>query len=257
MKQFLTFKQICYHSIVYLKRNSPTVLTSIGAVGIVTTSVMTAKVTPKAIRLLEDAAFEKGETLTTVEKIKVVTPVYIPSIVMGSSTIACIFGANVLNKRKQASLVSAYALLDSYHKKYRSKLIEMHGKKADEEIRNAIAREHCDFHLIGLDVPDRKMIFYDEISGRSIVRYEREVMDAEYHLNRNFTMRGYVSLNEFYEFLGLPITDYGATVGWSMSGGYSWIDFEHRLIAEDKKGIKLYSIDIIFPPDVDYLYDFE
>lgn len=257
MKQFLTFKQICYRSIAYLKRNSATILTSIGAVGVVTTAVMAVKATPKAIRLLENATCEKGETLTTVEKIKITTPVYIPSIIMGVSTIACIFGTNILNKRKQASLVSAYTLIDSYHKKYRNKLIEIHGKEADEEIRNAIAREHCDFHLIGLDVPDRKMIFYDEISGRSIVRYEREVMDAEYHLNRNFTMRGYASLNEFYEFLGLPVTDYGATVGWSMSGGYSWIDFEHRLIAEDKKGMKLYSIDMTFSPDIDYLSDWQ
>ena len=80
-----------------------------------------------------------------------------------------------------------------------------------------MAREFCGYHQIGLDTPDEKVIFYDEISGESITCYEREIMDAEYHLNRNFVMRGYASLNEFYEFLGLPQTERGEELGWTMS----------------------------------------
>ena len=108
-----------------------------------------------------------------------------------------------------------------------------------------------------MDAPDDKVVFYEELSGESIVCYEREIMDAEYHLNRNFALRGYAALNEFYEFLGLPKTDYGDAVGWSMSYGYSWIDFEHRLINRDDGGTPIYSIDMIFPPDDDYLRDWE
>lgn len=146
--------------------------------------------------------------------------------------------------------MSAYTLLNNYYKEYRGKLMELYGEETDIEIRNAMARTHCNYHQIGLDAPDGKVIFYEEISGESILCYEREVMDAEYHLNRNFTLRGYALLNELYEFLGLPLTEYGGTVGWSVYSGIGWIDFQHRLIDNDDGGIPCYAIDMIFPPEV-------
>lgn len=153
--------------------------------------------------------------------------------------------------------MSSYVLLNNYHKEYRKKLTELYGEEADIKIRTEMARSNCAYHRLGLDVPDEKVIFYDEISGDSITCYEREIMDAEYHLNRNFILRGYASLNEFYSFLGLPQTRYGETVGWSSVNGYDWIDFEHTLISKDDGGTDIYSIDMLFLPDEDYLREWE
>ena len=114
-------------------------------------------------------------------------------------------------------------------------------------------RSRCNFHPLGVVEPDRKVIFYEEVSGESIARYEREVMDAEYHLNRNFVLRGVASLNEFYAFLGLPETRYGDEVGWTVADGYSWIDFEHRLVSRDDGGDDVCVIDMLFPPHAGYL----
>ena len=97
-------------SMLFLKKNASTILTCIGSAGVIATSVMAVKATPKALALLENAETEKGEGLTKIEKIKVVGPAYIPAVLIGASTIACIFGANILNQRQQAALMSAYAL---------------------------------------------------------------------------------------------------------------------------------------------------
>ena len=110
-----------YKSKVFLKKNGSTILTVAGGVGVVATSVMAVKATPKALYLLEQAKEEKGKELTKFEVVQVAGPVYIPSIIMGISTIACIFGANALNKRQQAALMSAYALLDNSYKEYYEK----------------------------------------------------------------------------------------------------------------------------------------
>lgn len=83
------------------------------------TAVMAVKATPKALRLIEEAEKEKGKKLTKTETVKVAWTPYIPTVLVGASTIACIFGANVLNKRRQAALMSAYALLDSSYKEYK------------------------------------------------------------------------------------------------------------------------------------------
>lgn len=240
---------------VFFHNNSPTILTCIGAAGMIATTVLAVKATPKALKLLEEAKEEKGEELSKAEVAMVAGPAYIPSAVIGVSSIMCVFGANVLNKRQSASLTSAYALLENSYKEYRDKLIELYGKEADREIRDAIIRDHGEYHVIDCDIPEDKLVWVDEISGNSITRYEREIIDAEYHLNRNFTMRGYASLNELYEFLGMPQTEYGDEVGWSMSDGYSWIDFEHHLVSRDDGGPSVYAIGIVFGPSADYLRD--
>ncbi len=238
---------------LYLRKHTPLILTCLAAVGTVATAVLVATETPKALRLLEGAAKEKGEPLTKAEVACTALPTYAPAIVAGLATIACIFGSNILSRHQQASLASAYALLDSYHREYRKKLAELHGEEADQEVRDAIVRSRCNFHPLGVVEPDRKVIFYEEVSGESIARYEREVMDAEYHLNRNFVLRGVASLNEFYAFLGLPETRYGDEVGWTVADGYSWIDFEHRLVSRDDGGDDVCVIDLLFPPHAGYL----
>lgn len=107
--------KLVYRSKRLLGKNTPTILTVVGGEGVIATTVTAAKATPKAIDILEKARNEKGEELTKLEVVKLAGPVYIPSVIIGVSTIACIAGANILNKRQQAALMSVYALADKSH----------------------------------------------------------------------------------------------------------------------------------------------
>ena len=73
---------------LFVKKNGSTILTCIGGAGVVATSVMAVKATPKAMILLDNAREEKGDNLTKFETIMVAGPAYIPAIVVGVSTIA-------------------------------------------------------------------------------------------------------------------------------------------------------------------------
>ena len=55
----------------FLTRNSATILTCVGAAGVIATTVTAVKATPKALLLLEKAKEEKGEELTKLEVVKV------------------------------------------------------------------------------------------------------------------------------------------------------------------------------------------
>ena len=134
-------------SAILVKRSAPTILTIIGSIGVVATAVIAVKVTPKATKLLEQAKEEKGEELTKFEVIKVAGPSYIPAAVTGVATIACIFGANVLNKKKQAAIMSAYALLDNSYKEYRNKATKLFGEDADRRIKEEIAKSKGGYDL--------------------------------------------------------------------------------------------------------------
>lgn len=128
----------------FWKRNGSTILTFVGAAGVIATAVLAAKETPKALRILKDAEEEKGEELTKIETIKTVAPAYIPAAVTCVATIACIFGIDAIGKNQQASIASAYALLDSSYKEYRKKVREIYGDDADERVKDEISKNKYD-----------------------------------------------------------------------------------------------------------------
>ena len=240
-----------------LKRGTPTMLSCLAVAGTAGTAILAVKETPKAIALLEEAKILKGDALTPLEVVQTAGPVYIPAVCIGLSTIACILGANALNKQQQASIASAYALVDQAYREYRNKIRSTVGDNVDREVRDGILRDHLEGEKQSFTVSNGKHLFYDQYSNRYFEMTMGEVHDAEYHLNRNYALRGYAELNEFYELLGLTPTDYGMSVGWSFGAGeafygYSWIDFEHELVVIDED-LECYNIIMSFGPTADFM----
>lgn len=243
---------------LFFKRNASTILTCVGGAGVVATSVLAVKATPKALDIIKQTEEEKGEELTKFEVIKAAAPIYIPSVLVGVSTLACIFGANALNKKQQAALMSAYALLSNSHREYKKKVVDIHGEEGEHKVKGAIAEDH--YVKSEIDTDDNKELFFDFFSMRYFESTMEEVRAAEYYLNKDMAVNGDTTLNSFYELLGLPRTDYGDKLGWSLEAGgayygYSWIDFKHeKTMLHD--GPECWIISMPFEPTADYLGDF-
>lgn len=241
---------------VFIKRNSPTILTVLGGAGVIGTAVLAVKATPKAMQLLEQAEKEKGEELTKIETVKVAGPAYIPAAITGVGTLACIFGANVLNKRQQAAMTSAYTLLENAYKEYKNKVTELYGEEADKAVREEIAKDH--YKESDIEPEDNKLLFYDQFSEQYFNATMEDVIKAEYEINRRISLWGGVYLNEFYELLNIPQPDYGEHLGWSsgtlMDMAWSdWLDFEHEKVELDD-GMECYIITMSVEPMFDYDY---
>ena len=246
---------------LFCKRHASSILTVAGGVGVVLTTVTAIKATPRALEVLEEATEKKGEDLTSIEKIKIAGPKYIPTVLVGASTIACIFGANILNKRHQAALVSAYTLVDSSFKEYKQKLKELYGEETHNNIIDALAVEKVDrnwgvsgsYFCQSCDLANEEacgdsVLFYEENSGRYFESTIEQVLNVMYHINRNYVLRGYVYLNEYFEFLGLETTDYGSVMGWAPTDdGEYWIEFSHRKVVMDD-GLEVYILETPFEP---------
>jgi len=241
---------------LFMKRNASTILTGAGAVGVVMTSVMAVKATPKALRLLENAKQEKGEDLTTLEVIKTAAPVYIPSVLVGAATITCIFGANVLNKKQQAAMMSAYALLDQSYKDYKKKVEELYGEGSTKQIEQEIVKDKYNESDLSIDDSDGKELFYDAFSERYFRATLSDVLEAEYEVNHILACEYGLYLNGFYELLGIEEVDYGNYIGWSSAELYetywnSWIEFEHQKVTMDD-GLECTIINILTEPTFDF-----
>ena len=239
---------------LFLKRNSSTILTCVGAVGVIATAVTAVRATPKAMSLLNKAEQDKHDDLTVMEKIKVAGPAYIPSALIGASTIACIFGANILNKRSQAALTSAYALLDTSYKEYKRKVKELHGDGIDQEVIQSLVKERYSEQDI-LEADDGKELFFDFYSLQFFRSTTDEVLAAERYMNDVFQSRGYALLSEFYDKLGITVADCDWNLGWSKYAGeylygYDSIEFDHYVSVMDN-GIECCAIRMPFEPTPD------
>lgn len=239
---------------LFLKKNSSTILTVTGAVGVVATTVTAVKATPKALELLKEAEEKKGEKLTTLEKVKVAGPVYIPSAAIGLGTLACVFGANALNKKQQASLISAYALLENSYKQYKGKITEVFGEDAHAQIKTAIVEEELEkMEEQGETLElrdDEECMFFEYSSMQRFGADPRKVEEAEEVFNAMFAMKGYASLNDFLELIGAEPIDVGNEVGWTTMEamhfyGEPRIDFIHdTAVLDDGMEVIIISCDL-------------
>lgn len=234
-----------------IKKNTPTILSGLGVIGVATTTIMGIKATPKAIDILN----EQEEDLTRFKKFVKVLPVYIPTILMGTATVSCILGAHTLNKQQQAILTSAYGYLDSAFKEYRCKVNELYGEDADKRVRAEIAKDKYESRPIP-EYAETKL-FYDEIGGRYFEATLNDIQNALYQANRLYNLHMQFSLNELYDLLKLPRIESGEVLGWSATKdwemlGSSWIDihWEPMTMSDGMECLVLsYSVE----PSGDYL----
>lgn len=232
MSKSQALEKLMYKSKRFLRGNSATILTCISAAGVVGTAVTTVQATTKAVKLIEESKNDKGDDLTKLEVVQATWSAYVPPMVFGVATISCIFGANILNKRHQASLASAYALANTSFKEYRNKLKELYGDEMNSEIEEAIYEDKYP------ESDNSIRLFYDHYSKRYFESTMEKVQKAEYYLNRELIMKDYAYLNEFYNQLDIPTMENGWKLGWSTGLCFdmywqSWIDFSHNDVVLD------------------------
>ena len=238
-----------------------TILGILSSVGVIGTSVLVGYGTVKAYKKHEIFKETHDRNPTKKEIFIFSVKDFLPAALAGTGTIICILGGTTFNKQTQASIVSAYGLLDRSYKAYRKKIAEKYGKEADIDIYNSIAREYHNVSIPHDESGPGQLLFYDEYSDRWFRRTMLEIADAEYHFNRNLALRGYANLNELYKFLGLEPTEYGEHVGWNLylgetDYGYQWVDFEHQYCEEpvdEPDSPSFYVLYILQPPHEDYL----
>jgi hypothetical protein len=236
----------------WLKKASPTILTILGAAGTVATAVMAVKATPDALKRKDDAQSEKGEEkLTLIEVVKAEAPAYIPAAAIGAGTLGCIFGANMLSRKQQATLASAYAMLNQMYGKYKGKVKSLFGEEGDHMVEKAIEQDDKDT-LEDRPPWDEIQAFYFEPHGKFFERTMEQVFRAEYEANHCLIQNGHVSVNEFLDFLDLEHVSNGDMLGWNLYDGecfrgYQWIDFSHRYFLTDD-GLSVCSIEPLFEP---------
>lgn len=202
-------------------KHSPEILTGIGIAGMVTTTVLAVKATPKALILLENAEYDKKERLTPIETVKVAWKPYIPAAVTGIASMACLIGASSVNARRNAALATAYQLSTTALAEYKEQVVETIGEKKEELVREKVSQKQLDKTPVSTSevimTGNGTSLCLDPLSKRYFESDIEIIRKAEITLNKQMqqSVCGSVSLNEFYDEIGLDRIDIGDDLGWN------------------------------------------
>lgn len=221
-----------------LSEHSPEILTGIGITGLLSTTVLAVKATPKALRLIDEKKEEYDtDELTNMEVIKTCWKCYIPAAVTASVSVACLIGANSVNNKRNAVLATAYKLSESAFSEYKEKVIETIGEKKEEEVRDKIAKDRIEKNPVNnnevIITGKGDVLCYDVVSGRYFKSDVDKIRKAENTLNKKLMNDMYCSLNEFYDLIGLPFTQMGFDLGWNVNDSLVEIEFSTQLSEDD------------------------
>ena len=215
----------------------PQILLAVGAAGVVVTPILAVKETPKALKLIEEKKREEEvDELEPIEIVKATWKCYIPAAVSALVSLTCLIGANSVNSRRHAALATAYALAESALHEFKESVVETVSKDGLKEIKQTIAKERIEKspekvnEIVVID--DGDALFYDHLSGRTFRSTVNDVERCINELNEEMINgQSYVSLNDFYDKVGLESTSIGAKIGWRIDSGLIDID----MIAEKTK----------------------
>lgn len=251
-----------------IKKRSPEILTGLGIAGMVTTTVLAVKATPKALELIEeekrkqncellDEAEKNGQDncaqinkLKPVEVVKVAWKPYIPAVLLGTASAACLIGANSVHARRHAALYSAYKLSETALTEYKDKVKEIVPEKKVKEIKQKIAEDKVE--KVTKSEPDKKESktniivssdgdtwFIDPFTNGTFLSTTAKIDAAINRLNKQMMDEMYISLSDLYDELGIEHTSTSDFLGWFIDEGLIESDFSDAVVRDGKAYITM------------------
>lgn len=208
-----------------LVRHSPAILTGLGCAGVISTTALGCHATIKAKSVLE-----KYECIVTQhgpeykkasakERFLLTWKLYVPTVISGAASIACIIGANSVNSKRQAALASLYALSETALKDYKEEVVAHLKPKQLDAVQEGLVNKKLEDH----PVIDNEVILtergnqlcYDTMSSRYFRSDIETIRRIQNDINEDCIKSDWMTLNDFYFSLGLQGVKYGDEWGWS------------------------------------------
>lgn len=213
------------------KKNSPTLLTGSAVIGLLATTVMAYRCSPKAHEIIAKKRDEmylvqlddkKAKRAVVLETAKELTPVLLPTIIMGTATGACIIGSNTISAKRITVLSAAYTLSEKTVKELGVKMNDILGEKKAKTIRDAVVKDKMDQNPPPKDesqivlTGNGDVLCMDSYTGRYFRSNAEKIGQAINELSAMARDEMYVTLNDFFYLLKIPTVPMGDDLGWSI-----------------------------------------
>lgn len=257
----MTASAIANGMIKSLKRNSPKILMGLGISGMVGTVVMAVRATPKALEIIREEkenrpkciSSDENSDLTKREIVELTWKCYIPAVIMGGVSIACLLGSSSVSARRNAALAAAYTLSDTALREYKEEVVKEIGEKKEQLIQDSVAKKKIEQNPVShsevILTEKGNTLCYDAISGRYFKSDVDRLNRAVNEINRQLLSDGFVMLNDFYYEIGLSGIKIGSELGWNANRGLVDLNFSTQLSEDNTPCLVL---DFAVAPRYDY-----
>lgn len=208
--------------------NSPVLLLGTTIAGVVTTGVLAAKAGYEARGIIDRTegyqedpeGIKEHSVLTFQEKAMITWVVFAPAAISGAGTIAAAVGTHTVHTKRANAMAALYAVTSNKLDDMTEKAEELLGPKKTQDLQNKVAQKSIDRRPQFEDsevmlVEDGNELCYDDWSGRYFMSNMAKLESAINDINRLLIDEGDASLNDWYDFVGLPGIQMGNDFGWS------------------------------------------
>lgn len=195
-----------------LNRNASDLLLVGGVICILGGGALAIRQTPKAVKILEEKKNKK-----TINKVKAVTPLFVPAIGLTVIGITQIVYSRNITKNKLAAITTAYTISETAYKTYRDKVKDIVEPEQYEEIKREVVRETVNKNPGNketINISGNKVLIYDNSADRYFEGTLNEVEKAVNCMNKRMRTDMTISLNDLYSEIGLNPTKTGDYLGW-------------------------------------------
>lgn len=237
----MIFKQWMYKA-------APTILAITSCAGVIFTAYQSAKDTPKAMERLKKAEEEKGEELTTMEKITTAAPCYIRTGAAVVTTCGMMLTSDAMSRSQKAKLAATIVAAEQTAERVAKKTDELYGEGASDNVKYELLKE--DYEKLKNDYENKiNGVFY--LDGYGYFKStDEDVWCAYADLLQKFHRDGIVTIGDFVDFItnGREYHDSRLDrIGWTdnyMFDCYESYDFiMNTETSDDYPGVKFITFD--------------
>ena len=242
-----------------ISKHSPEILTGIGIAGMVSTTVLAVKATPKAVKILDEykeTVLRDHEKVKPVDAVKLTWKCYIPAAITGTVSIGCLIGGSSVSLKRNAALATACSLSETALREYKDAVVDSGGEKKAKTIKEkAVTKKLVDNPAKSSEViytGHGETLCYDALCGRHFKSDRNYIEKVVNVLNRRLRTEMFISLNDFYSELNLEPVQVGYYLGWNINKDQISeieIDYGAHLVDEDTPYM---TIDFVKRPQYNY-----
>lgn len=267
------------------KITSPTAYSTYAVIGVLVTTALTIVCTRKQCKIENeknsqvDILENEPTRAEVIEEAKETVKTYAPMIVSAAATILCIRKSNQKWMAYNSLINASYLAARDKMARYRALAAPVVGAEVIQGLhaQKEVPKEECEWFCIKdcpLDPVDQPIYHWNDRYSNWETEFNMgkrhahtkdiyfqstmaDVIEAQYHLNRNFALRGSASLREYFAFLGILDKfpeGFGDALGWDVGimiedwGIEPWIDIDHWTVTEPSTGETVHMISLTWEP---------
>lgn len=200
----------------FVRDNSPALLAGTAITGVAATAYLSGKASYH-LALYIDVEYEGNPPPRKIDQLRLFWKRYIPTVVAGVTTSACVIGATKIGNRRTAAAVAAYSLTERAFTEYKEKVVEKFGENKEQQVRDEIAQDRIKNQQVpqAVIVANGTVLCYEMHTGRYFLSDMEHLRKTQNDINAKLLREMYATLSDFYYALGIDYTQSSSDIGWT------------------------------------------